>query len=1022
MHKSKLRRITLAVCFALMPVAAEAAGLGKLTVISGLGEPLNAEIELLSTTQEELSTLTAAIAPEEAYAVQGLERSALHTAIQVEVGQKPDGAPILKLSTRQPVSDPFLDMLIQVDWATGRLLREYTVLLDPPGYANNTAPGSAAVRAPTVQPSAPVAATNNAAAGDTSAAPSAGQSGANQSPASGNQATAAADEAGTSEYTTAAGDTLSSIARRLQVEDVSLEQMLAGLYNANESAFIGGNMNRLRVGQIIRVPSADELQSVSRAEAAQQIRVHSADWNAYRNRLAGVVADADPAAEDTDTQTSGGKITTAAQDKAAPPAAGPRDVVKLSKSDASSGGDSKAMQDRINALQEEVTAKEQAAQEANERTAMLEKQIADMQKLLAIKNQSLAALQNNASGAAAEPASTPNNQNPPAADAIAAAAPENVATPDPAQAVAPETPAAEVAPPAAAPAEQAKPADKPKKIIPPPPPPVEEPGILDGLTEDPMLLAAAGGGLVLLGGGWLFLRNRRRRNLDSFEQGILTAGGLKANTVFGNTAGGTVDTGDTSFLTDFSQSSGGMIDTHDVDPIAEAEVYMAYGRDAQAEEILKDAIAKEPQRYELHLKLLEIIANRKDTAAFETIAGELYSTLGSNDPTWLKVAQMGQQLEPGNPLYDTKGAGNIAAAAVVAGAAASAATDDKSRLDASDFDNVEEMNESSLDFSLGNEAATPKAAEVNTAAAGGDLDFDLGTPSDNSLSTMTTMSNSIFGTTEEPQAEISTSNELDFDLGKPAESSAMQSADDFGSTVPGIDMPDLDAANSVAEPAADTGAVFATVADEAASNDMGLSFELPELGISNSIPENASSPAEELPNLDESILMQAPAAEAEEEIRFEPVADNSLSFEVPELNVASSQEASSTDSQGPDLDFNFETVSGEDGLSNAAVSTTFDSLEEEVPNPPEIDLSGITLDFGPTIDNPDVGNENIPSNGFSDIDAGNESPEVETKLDLVTAYMEMGDKEGARELLDEVMKEGGPQQKARAQEMLGSIG
>lgn len=449
---------------------------------------------------------------------------------------------------------------------------------------------------------------------------------------------------------------------------------------------------------------------------------------------------------------------------------------------------------------------------------------------------------------------------------------------------------------------------------------------------------------------------------------------------------------------------------------------MAYGRDAQAEEILKDAIAKEPQRYELHLKLLEIIANRKDTAAFETIAGELYSTLGSNDPTWLKVAQMGQQLEPGNPLYDTKGAGNIAAAAVVAEAAASAATDEKSRLDASDFDNVEEMNESSLDFSLGNEEATPKAAEVNTAAAGGDLDFELGTPSDNSLSTMTTMSNSIFGTTEEPQAEISTSNELDFDLGKPAESSAMQSADDFGSTVPGIDMPDLDAANSVAEPAADTGAVFATVADEAASNDMGLSFELPELGISNSIPENASSPAEELPNLDESILMQAPAAEAEEEIRFEPVADNSLSFEVPELNVASSQEASSTDSQGPDLDFNFETVSGEDGLSNAAVSTTFDSLEEEVPNPPEIDLSGITLDFGPTIDNPDVGNENIPSNGFSDIDAGNESPEVETKLDLVTAYMEMGDKEGARELLDEVMKEGGPQQKARAQEMLGSIG
>src|SRR5690606_37646051 len=112
-------------------------------------------------------------------------------------------------------------------------------------------------------------------------------------------------------------------------------------------------------------------------------------------------------------------------------------------------------------------------------------------------------------------------------------------------------------------------------------------------------------------------------------------------------------TGDTSFLTDFSQSPSGMIDTHDVDPIAEAEVYMAYGRDSQAEEILNDAIAKDPTRYELHLKLLEIFAARNDTSAFEAVAGELYSTLGSNDSVWKQVAEMGHKLEPNNPLYDT---------------------------------------------------------------------------------------------------------------------------------------------------------------------------------------------------------------------------------------------------------------------------------------------------------------------------------------------------------------------------------
>jgi len=169
-------------------------------------------------------------------------------------------------------------------------------------------------------------------------------------------------------------------------------------------------------------------------------------------------------------------------------------------------------------------------------------------------------------------------------------------------------------------------------------------------------LGMGAGALALLGGSWWFLRNRRRTSLTSFEEGIMTTGGLKANTVFGNTAGGTVDTGDTSFLTDFSSNTAGsMIDSHDVDPIAEAEVYMAYGRDAQAEEILKDAIAKEPERYELHLKLLEIYQNNKDAGAFEAVAGEMYTKLGANDATWQKVAAMGLAFDESNPLYSTGG-------------------------------------------------------------------------------------------------------------------------------------------------------------------------------------------------------------------------------------------------------------------------------------------------------------------------------------------------------------------------------
>ena len=134
MHKSKLKRISLAVCFVLMPLMASAAGLGKLNIISGLGEPLSAEIELLSTTNEELSSLSAVIATEEAYKAQGIERLAVHKAIKVEVARRSDGSPVLKLTTAQPINEPFLYMLIQVDWSTGRLVREYTALLDPPGF------------------------------------------------------------------------------------------------------------------------------------------------------------------------------------------------------------------------------------------------------------------------------------------------------------------------------------------------------------------------------------------------------------------------------------------------------------------------------------------------------------------------------------------------------------------------------------------------------------------------------------------------------------------------------------------------------------------------------------------------------------------------------------------------------------------------------------------------------------------------------------------------------------------------
>ncbi len=497
------------------------------------------------------------------------------------------------------------------------------------------------------------------------------------------------------------------------------------------------------------------------------------------------------------------------------------------------------------------------------------------------------------------------------------------------------------------------------------------------MLDNAPLLGLAGGAIVLLGGGWLFIRNRRRKNLDSFEQGILTAGGLKANTVFGNTSGGTVDTGDTSFLTNFSQNPSGMIDTHDVDPIAEAEVYMAYGRDSQAEEILNDAISKEPTRYELHLKLLEIFASRNDTSAFEAVAGELYSTLGSDDPVWIQVAEMGRKLESANPLYDTSKAhaadGGGAAASKLMVTTVMAAPADMSQLNANDFDNAEVMADASLDFSLDADTGVSEgnAAETEDVRKDADstLDFDLGfdsTPVDSEAvsvapevaiadTTQLDAGGLDFNMDFSDEKPVVSEDEVSLTVDEPEAQSIEQTiqfeAPSFNETLPNIEMPGL---NSSAE---DATALPAGIVEDQTDildiGDLGTSQE----SLVSAEPESIESPKEEVSALDFSFDLGATT---------EPV----------EMQAEVQDEAVTSDS----------------GL--------------------ELDLSGISLDMEASAETADTQEADVVEQ---------ESEDVDTKLDLVTAYMDMGDSEGARELLDEVLKEGGPRQRQRAQELFNSL-
>jgi len=226
--------------------------------------------------------------------------------------------------------------------------------------------------------------------------------------------------------------------------------------------------------------------------------------------------------------------------------------------------------------------------------------------------------------------------------------------------------------------------------------------------------------LALIAG---FVMMRRRRNAgDLDENSQMTSAFPSDLKPAGNTskpAGGLVDTGNSSFLTDFDKTGPGTIDTDEVDPVAEAEVYMAYGRDAQAEEILKEAMARDRNRHEIALKLLEIYHARKSATAFETVAKELHSAVGDNHPLWQKAAAMGAQIDPSNPLYVAAAGGTATYQALDS----STSHTKKPNLDF-DLDSSSSGAASSSAPSVDLELGSQKSAEP-TASSAPALDFDL---------------------------------------------------------------------------------------------------------------------------------------------------------------------------------------------------------------------------------------------------------------------------------------------------------
>ena len=705
----------------LFSMVSTAAGLGKLTVLSSLGQPLRAEVEIVSLQVGEGDSLTARLASSDAFRQANIELNGALLGVQFAVERRAGALYVLTMSSTQPMNEPFIDALIELNWTGGRLVREYTFLLDPPEYK-----GPVVAAAPVVAPAAPAVAQATPVPAKPAAAAAV--------PPAPVRAAAPAKPAGT--YEVKRGDTLGKVATQNQVEGASLQQMLVALYRGNRDAFDGENMSRLRAGRILNLPDKEAATSISQEDARRMVAAQGSEYANYLRKMGTAVAEA-PARADTGRQASG-RIGAPAEEAPSRPRDAGKDQLRLSRAEDAKGGGRAALV----AAQDDAASKAKALSDANERIALLEKNIADLQKLAQLKSQAGAQLQQQAQAGKAETAKAPPAAPAAAAKAVdapkaaeaakvaeapkaseapkAAPAPEAAKAPDAAKADAPKADAPQAAPKAA-----------PKVVVAPLPPP---PDMLEELTSDPVAIGGAGGVVILLA-GYAFYAVRKRRKLAAANSAVAMAA-TDTNSMLASSSVD-IDTSSSQFEGELSQEGAGKTEAEEIDPIAEADVYMAYGRDAQAEEILKDALGKDASRQLVRLKLLEIYANRKDATSFATEAAILHAATGGQGPEWETAAGLGAGIDAGNALY-----GGAAPASVDLGSEdtqvlnigemapaeqAPAAAEDAA-LAAIDFD-LGASTEAPVDVDLGQEAvvdAVPVAEAAEAAPTTLDFDLDLG--------------------------------------------------------------------------------------------------------------------------------------------------------------------------------------------------------------------------------------------------------------------------------------------------------
>lgn len=905
----RVRKLVLAVAAAsaLTSGLAHALGLGEIALKSALDQPLEAEIELLDVRGLQVAELRSALASVEEFGKVGIDRPYFLTGLKFTPVVQANGRSVIRVTSDKPVREPYLNFLVEVLWPNGRLLREYTVLLDPPLYAPAAAAAlpslpvaTAAAPLPAAQPvqraapvsaPAPTPAPVAAARPPLSAPVPSRQPQAAPPPAPVLRAEAApASVPASDRYRTGRDDTLWKIAARVRPSAaVSVHQTMLALQELNPQAFVGGNINRLKAGQVLRLPDEQQIRGRSQAEALAEVERQNVAWRDGRGQPAAVARQLDATGR---AQPAEPAILAPATDKLRLLSADSGTATRGSDKGAAQGG--AGLTDKLALAEEQLATASRENQELNERLGELQSQLDKLQRLIELKNAQLARLQG--TQGEAEASEPPAGALTTLAEAAAAPPAEGAAATSPADAAGPAAGAATVAESEPAPGEAAAVAEPAKAAVPDiaSMPSAESPQLLDELLANPNLLAAGGGALaLLLALGLIAARRRAQRGAS-----------LEADDEPAELAG----VGALSALDSAPAVAGAAVGAAEDRVLAEAEQAIAYGRFTQAAELLRAALDEQPQRSDLRLKLMEVCAEMGDRDGFVREEAELRETGGAQ-------AQV-EQLRSRYPSMTAFAAAGMAAAGVAAAAAEpdAAAELDKLGLDALSFEMPASEAPASSDDA-------PPAIELTLDDLQADLERDLA-PGSNAADLARD------GDAAAPQ-------EIDFEL-------------------------DLDALmlddNPQSVPAA-AGAALLTEQAEPELPEMAeplsLDIELPVLAEESAVQETLAGDG----------LDDLQAVDAELDAAFD----------------AFMAHAAQADAMAP---------------APQSGRATLDDLQ--------FDLSAAPL-------------------GESDLDLPTDADEAATKLELARVYLDMGDVEGARDILDEVLREGSAAQQQEARELIGRM-